>query len=141
MKEVYVRSMSPYGALHITPPFRKVIFVATGEWKGRSQCFGWLPTLRQLLATRCVACFREELRVLLFTVRWRVFSLLACSNLISLSDTRKHGKPDTIKITKRFVDEFKPKCVCVISSQRLIEKVIYGLRSRGTLAFGSILRS
>ncbi|KAK0243981.1 hypothetical protein EDD85DRAFT_806333 [Armillaria nabsnona] len=115
MKEIYVRSMSPYGALRIAPPFRKVIFVATGEWKGRPQYFGWLPTLRQLLATRCVACSRKE-PVLLFTVRWHIFSLLACSNLISLSDTRKHGKPDTIKITKRFVDEFKPKCVCVISS-------------------------
>ncbi len=74
-------------------------------------------------------------------VRRHVFSLLACSNLILLSDTRKHGKPDIIKITNRFVDEFQPECVCVISNQKLTEKVIYGLRSRGILAFGAIFDS
>ncbi|PBK75096.1 hypothetical protein ARMSODRAFT_951173 [Armillaria solidipes] len=35
MKEICVRSMPTYGALHITPriapPFRKVLFVATGS--------------------------------------------------------------------------------------------------------------
>ncbi len=56
-------------------------------------------------------------------------------------DTRKHGKPDIVKLTNRMVDDYKPECVCVISNQKLTEKVIYGLRSRGILAFGAIFDS
>ncbi|KAK0192195.1 hypothetical protein F5146DRAFT_1120128 [Armillaria mellea] len=61
--------------------------------------------------------------------------------MIPFVTTRKHGKPDIIKLTHRLVDEFKPECVCVISNQKLTEKVIYGLRSRGMLAFGAIFDS
>ncbi|PBK95985.1 hypothetical protein ARMGADRAFT_989883 [Armillaria gallica] len=56
-------------------------------------------------------------------------------------DTRKHGRHNIVKLTDRFVDEFKPGCVCVISNQRITENVVYGLRSRGILAFGAIFDS
>ncbi|SJL07744.1 uncharacterized protein ARMOST_11094 [Armillaria ostoyae] len=106
--------MPTYGALHITPriapPFRKVLFVATGS--------GIAPFMPHIMSGK--VDHKRRAPVLLFT-------------------TRKHGKLDAIKITKPFVDEFKPKCVSVISNQRLTEKVIYGLRSRGALTFEAIL--
>lgn len=54
------------------------------------------------------------------------------------TDTRVHGKPDMVKLTYRLVREFKAEAVCVISNQKLTEKVVYGMMSRGIPAFGAI---
>ncbi|KAK0441585.1 hypothetical protein EV421DRAFT_629180 [Armillaria borealis] len=133
-KEIYVRGMPTCGALRIIPLFRRVLFVATGSGiapfiphimsgKVDHKLFWMAPNTR--------ATFGDPL----------VNSVLENSPGAVVYDTRKHGKPDIIKITNRFVDEFQPECVCVISNQKLTEKVIYGLRSRGILAFGAIFDS
>ncbi|KAK0202003.1 hypothetical protein DFS33DRAFT_1038456 [Desarmillaria ectypa] len=133
-KEIYVRGMPTCGALRIIPLFRRVLFVATGSGiapfmphimsgKVDHKLFWMAPNTR--------ATFGDPL----------VNSVLENSPGAIVYDTRKHGKPDIIKITNRFVDDFQPECVCVISNQRLTEKVIYGLRSRGILAFGAIFDS
>ncbi|KAK0464282.1 uncharacterized protein EV420DRAFT_1760335 [Desarmillaria tabescens] len=133
-KEIYVRGMPTCGALRIVPLFRRVLFVATGSGiapfmphimsgKVDHKLFWMAPNTR--------ATFGDPL----------VNSVLENSPGAVVYDTRKHGKPDIIKITNRFVDEFQPECVCVISNQKLTEKVIYGLRSRGILAFGAIFDS
>ncbi|KAK0504219.1 hypothetical protein EDD18DRAFT_1062422 [Armillaria luteobubalina] len=70
-----------------------------------------------------------------------VDDILAASPGAVVYDTRKHGKPDIVKLTNCMVDEYQPECVCVISNQKLTEKVVYGLRSRGILAFGAIFDS
>ncbi|KAG7445760.1 uncharacterized protein BT62DRAFT_1006787 [Guyanagaster necrorhizus] len=133
-KEIYVRGIPTCGALRIIPLFRRVLFVATGSGiapfmphimsgKVDHKLFWMAPNTR--------ATFGDPL----------VNSLLENSPEAVVYDTRKHGKPDIIKITNRFIDEFQPECVCVISNQKLTEKVIYGLRSRGILAFGAIFDS
>lgn len=53
-------------------------------------------------------------------------------------DTRKHGKPDMVKLTYRLVREFEAEAVCIISNQKLTQKVVYGMMSRGIPAFGAI---
>lgn len=53
-------------------------------------------------------------------------------------DTRKHGKPDMVKLTYRMVKEFNAEAVCIISNQKLTQKVVYGMVSRGIPAFGAI---
>ena len=54
------------------------------------------------------------------------------------ADTRKNGKPDMVKLTYRLVKEFDAECVCIISNQKLTQKVVYGMTSRGIPAFGAI---
>ena len=56
-------------------------------------------------------------------------------------DTRKHGKPDLIKLTLKMVKEFNAEAVGVISNQGVTEKVVYGLNSRGIPAYGAIFDS
>ena len=58
--------------------------------------------------------------------------------LISMIDTRKHGKPDMVKLTYRLVREFEAEAVCIISNQKLTQKVVYGMMRRGIPAFGAI---
>ncbi|KAK0187839.1 hypothetical protein F5146DRAFT_1060955 [Armillaria mellea] len=133
-KEIWVRGIPTCGALRIVPLFRRVLFVATGSGiapftphilsgKIEHKLFWMAPNTR--------ATFGDPL----------VDDILAASPGAVVYDTRKHGKPDIVKITNRMVDEYKPECVCVISNQKLTEKVIYGLRSRGILAFGAIFDS
>ncbi|KAK0496375.1 hypothetical protein EDD18DRAFT_1353119 [Armillaria luteobubalina] len=133
-KEIWVRGMPTCGLLRIVPLFRRVLFVATGSGiapftphimsgKIDHKLFWMAPNTR--------ATFSDPL----------VDMVLENSPGAIVYDTRKHGKPDIIKLTHRLVDEFKPECVCVISNQKLTEKVIYGLRSRGMLAFGAIFDS
>ncbi|KAK0464259.1 uncharacterized protein EV420DRAFT_1034724 [Desarmillaria tabescens] len=133
-KEIYVRGVPTCGALRIVPLFRRVLFVATGS--------GIAPFMPHIMsgkvdhklfwmALNTRATFGDSL----------VNSVLENSPGAVVYDTRKHGKPNIVKITNRFVDEFQPECVCVISNQKLTEKVVYGLRSRGILAFGAIFDS
>ncbi|KAG7445759.1 uncharacterized protein BT62DRAFT_178192 [Guyanagaster necrorhizus] len=133
-KEIWVRGIPTCGALRIVPLFRRVLFVATGSGiapftphilsgKVAHKLFWMAPNTR--------ATFGDPL----------VDDILAASPGAVVYDTRKHGKPDIIKLTNRMVDDYKPECVCVISNQKLTEKVIYGLRSRGILAFGAIFDS
>ena len=57
------------------------------------------------------------------------------------TDTRKHGKPDLLKLTLKMVKEFNAEAVGVISNQGLTEKLVYGLNSRGIPAYGAIFDS
>jgi hypothetical protein len=53
-------------------------------------------------------------------------------------DTRKHGKPDMVKLTYHLFKQTDAECVHVISNQKLTEKIVYGMRARGIPAFGPI---
>ena len=57
--------------------------------------------------------------------------------LLSL-DNRLYGEPDLVKMTYRLVREFDAEAVIVISTKRTVDKVVYGLVSRGIAAFGSV---
>ncbi|SJL07723.1 related to non-ribosomal peptide synthetase [Armillaria ostoyae] len=133
-KEIYVRGIPTCGALRIIPLFKRVLFVATGSGiapftphimsgKVDHKLFWMAPNTR--------ATFGDPL----------VDMILENSPGAVVYDTRKHGRPNIVKLTNRFVDEFKPECVCVISNQKITENVVYGLRSRGILAFGAIFDS
>ena len=43
-----------------------------------------------------------------------------------------------VKLTYRLVKEFNAEAVCIISNQKLTQKVVYGMTSRGIPAFGAI---
>ena len=81
--------------------------------------------------------FSRSRRVLSSTVRQSSFIFLA-PGLTAGADTRKHGKPDMVKLTYRLVKEFNAEAVCIISNQKLTQKVVYGMTSRGIPAFGAI---
>jgi ketopantoate hydroxymethyltransferase len=69
-----------------------------------------------------------------------VDKLLDASPDAVIYDTRKHGKPDMVKLTLRLVREFNAEAVAIISNQKLTQKVVYGMMSRGIPAFGELLR-
>ncbi|PIL22505.1 transporter [Ganoderma sinense ZZ0214-1] len=130
-KKIWVRGVPCYGVLRITPLFRRVVFVATGSGIGP-----------------CAPCILEQrvpIRLLWTSPNVRetfgdkfVDQILAASPGAVVYDTRKHGKPDMVKLTYRLVKEFDAEAVCIISNQKLTQKVVYGMTSRGIPAFGAI---
>ncbi len=68
----------------------------------------------------------------------------SCRNVsseIGYEDTRKHGKPNMVKLIHHVVDEYQPEVVCVISNNSFTRRIVYGLRSRGILTLGAIFDS
>ncbi|KZT42672.1 nonribosomal peptide synthetase 12 [Sistotremastrum suecicum HHB10207 ss-3] len=129
--KLWVRGIPTCGVLRIVPLFRRLVFVATGSGIGP-----------------CAPCILEQrvpIRVLWTSPNVRqtfgdklVDSLLAASPDAVIYDTRTHGKPDMVKLTMRMVKEFDAEAVCIISNQKLTQKLVYGLTSRGIPAFGAI---
>ncbi|KAJ7505315.1 nonribosomal peptide synthetase 12 [Mycena galericulata] len=128
---IWVRGVPCFGVLRIVPLFRRVVFVATGSGIGP-----------------CAPCILEQrvpIRLLWTSPNVRetfgdklVDEILGASPDAVIYDTRKHGKPDMVKLTLRLVAEFNAEAVCVISNQKLTQKIVYGMMSRGIPAFGAI---
>ncbi|TFK89560.1 nonribosomal peptide synthetase 12 [Polyporus arcularius HHB13444] len=130
-KELWVRGVPCYGVLRITSLFRRVVFVATGS--GIGPC------------APCIFAQRVPIRLLWTSPNVRqtfgdkfVDAILEASPGAVVYDTRKNGKPDMVKLTYRMVKEFNAEAVCIISNQKLTQKVVYGMTSRGIPAFGAI---
>ncbi|KAI0051393.1 nonribosomal peptide synthetase 12 [Auriscalpium vulgare] len=128
---LWVRGLPTFGVLRIVPLFRRVVFVATGS--GIGPCAPCI--LEQRVPIRLLwtspdvrQTFGDEL----------VDAILEKAPGAVVYDTRKHGKPDMVKLTYRLVREFNAEAVCVISNQKLTRKVVYGMMSRGIPAFGAI---
>ncbi|KAI0345846.1 nonribosomal peptide synthetase 12 [Trametopsis cervina] len=129
--KLWVRGVPCYGVLRITSLFRRVVFVATGSGIGP-----------------CAPCILEQrvpIKLLWTSPNVRetfgdklVDDILKASPGAVVYDTRKHGKPDMVKLTYRMVKEFNAEAVCIISNQKLTQKVVYGMVSRGIPAFGAI---
>ncbi|KAJ6508782.1 hypothetical protein C8R45DRAFT_453594 [Mycena sanguinolenta] len=128
---IWVRGAPCFGVLRIVPLFRRIVLVATGS--------GIAPCAPHILEQRI------PIRLLWTSPNVRetfgdklVDELLGASPGAVVYDTRKHGKPDMVKLTLRLFKDFNAEAVCVISNQKLTEKLVYGLMSRGIPAFGPI---
>ncbi|KAJ1311758.1 hypothetical protein OPQ81_010228 [Rhizoctonia solani] len=129
--QLWVRGVPTYGVLRIVPLFRRLVIVATGSGIGpcAPAIFEKRTPMRLLWTSPDVRkTFGNEL----------VDKLLDASPDAVIYDTRKHGKPDMVKLTLRLVREFDAEAVAIISNQKLTEKVVYGMMSRGIPAFGAI---
>ncbi|KAJ7672719.1 nonribosomal peptide synthetase 12 [Mycena rosella] len=131
---IWVRGAPCFGVLRIAPLFKRIVMVATGSGIGP-----------------CAPCILEQrvpIRLLWTSPNVRetfgnklVDEILGASPDAVIYDTRRRGKPDMIKLTLRLVSEFNAEAVCVISNQKLTQKIVYGMMSRGIPAFGAIFDS
>ncbi|KAL5476753.1 hypothetical protein ACEPAI_2939 [Sanghuangporus weigelae] len=130
-KEIWVRGVPTCGVMRIAPMFRRLVLVATGS--------GIAPIAPHVLARMM------PIRLLWVSMTVRetfgdalVDALLEAEPGAVLYDTRKHGRPDMVKLAHRMYKDFDAEAVCIISNQKLTQKVVYGLMSRGIPAFGAI---
>ncbi|KAI0315928.1 hypothetical protein OF83DRAFT_1173368 [Amylostereum chailletii] len=128
---LWVRGIPVYGVVSTTILFRRVILVATGSGIG--------PFTPVILAQKV------PLRLLWTAPKVRetygdeyVDAILDKDPDAVIYDTRKHGKPDMVKLTYKMYKDFNAEAVCIISNEKLTRKVVYGLMSRGVPTFGAI---
>ncbi|KAH6906423.1 nonribosomal peptide synthetase 12 [Coprinopsis sp. MPI-PUGE-AT-0042] len=129
--KIWIKGVPTYGVLKLVPMFRRMVVIATGS--GIGPC--------------APAIYRKEIpmRVLWTAPNIReTFGDKLCDSILEANpeaviyDTRKHGKPDMVKLVLRLVKEFDAEAVAIISNQPLTEKVVYAMQSRGIPAFGAI---
>ncbi|KAH8115941.1 hypothetical protein DFH11DRAFT_1582981 [Phellopilus nigrolimitatus] len=129
--EIWIRGIATCGALRIVPLFRRVILVATGSGIGpiAPHVFAQSVPFRLLWTGPNVReTFGDNL----------VDAILKAAPDTIIYDTRKHGRPDMVKLSYKLAREFEAEAVCIISNEKLTKKVVYGLMSRGVPAFGAI---
>ncbi|KAF9783544.1 hypothetical protein BJ322DRAFT_1219846 [Thelephora terrestris] len=132
--KLWVRGIPTHGFLRVVPLFRRMILVATGSGIGpcANAIFEDRIPVRLLWASpNARETFGDEF----------VDQILRYAPDAVLYDTRKHGRPDLVKLTLKMVKEFNAEAVAVISNQPLTEKLVYGLNSRGIPAYGAIFDS
>ncbi|KAI9465428.1 hypothetical protein BJY52DRAFT_1243941 [Lactarius psammicola] len=117
--EIWVRGVPTIGFIHVAPLFRRLVLVATGS--GIGPCVPCIlerrvPTRLLWTSPNVRQTFGNEL----------VDTILERSPDAVIYDTRVHGRPDMVKLTYRLVREFKAEAVCVISNQRLTQKIARG---------------
>ncbi|KAF9652307.1 hypothetical protein BDM02DRAFT_3183699 [Thelephora ganbajun] len=132
--KLWVRGLPTNGVLRCAPMFRRMILVATGSGIGpcANTIFeGRIPVRLLWTSPNVRETFGDEF----------VDQILQYAPDTVLYDTRKHGKPDLVKLALKMVKEFDAEAVGVISNQFLTEKLVYGLTSRGIPAYGAIFDS
>ncbi|THH30562.1 hypothetical protein EUX98_g3625 [Antrodiella citrinella] len=128
---IWVRGVPVYGVLRVATLFRRVLLVGTGSGIGPLTpviLAGRVPIRLLWTAPNVRQTFGDKL----------VDSILDASPGAVIYDTRVHGKPDMVKLTYRVAREFNAEAIVIISNEKLTQKVVYGMMSRGIPTFGAI---
>ncbi|KAF8307865.1 hypothetical protein DL93DRAFT_2126926 [Clavulina sp. PMI_390] len=132
--KLWVRGVPTSGVMRVVPLFRRVVVIATGSGMGpcAPHVFAQKTPIKLLwTAPNVRETFGDKF----------VDAVVKASPDALIYDTRKHGKPDMVKLIcmfYRLVKEFDAEAVCIISNPTLTYKVVYGMRSRGIHAYGAI---
>ncbi|KAK4220817.1 hypothetical protein QBC38DRAFT_493366 [Podospora fimiseda] len=133
---LWKRGIPTYGFGYVLRMYSRIIVVTTGS--GIGPCLSFLgdenrPAMRVLWQTRSP----EK------TYGKRTLELVRkMDNDPVIIDTSAKGKrEDMLPVVLRMVNEFEAEAVCVISNPKMTGELVYGLESRGVLAYGPIFDS
>ncbi|KAK0652467.1 hypothetical protein B0T16DRAFT_346838 [Cercophora newfieldiana] len=145
--KIYTRGTPQFGVMRIAGLFTPCIIVATGS--GIAPCLS-LFVQKPDHPVRIIWSTRNPVK----TYGQGVVDLLYRTDpgaIIIDTDLKGNKRPDLVKLAYRVWegsrggrgDEAEGKCeaVVVISNQRVTEKVVYGLETRGVAAYGAIFDS
>jgi hypothetical protein len=150
-EKLWVRSVPTLGVMRIVPMFRRLLVVATGsgigpcaphifDQKTAIKVLWTAPNVRETFGHKLVDQILAASPDAVIYGRQKINDVNRPLglNFPLFPDTRKHGKPDMVKLVHRLVREFDAEAVAIISNQTLTYKVVYEMTSRGIPAFGAI---
>ena len=129
--KLWVRGSPAAGVLTIVPLFKRVVLVATGSGIG--------PCLPVIMAKKVP-----------FRIFWStpnpeenfgkeiMDTIKEADPDAVIHNTRTMGRPDMVAVSWRLLAESGAEAVCIISNQKLTQKVVYGMEARGIPAYGAI---
>ncbi|KAH7142643.1 hypothetical protein B0J13DRAFT_502980 [Dactylonectria estremocensis] len=128
---IWTRGVPTCGVMRITTLFKRVILIATGSGIG--------PMLGHIQSPSC------PIQLIWSTSRpEQTFGKDLCNVIKAqipnavIHDTKRFGRPDLVKMGYNLVQSFKAEAVIIISNEKVTKKVVYGLETRGVLAYGAI---
>ncbi|KAL4885455.1 hypothetical protein BJY04DRAFT_230989 [Aspergillus karnatakaensis] len=129
--KIWVRGLPTCGVMRIATLFNRLVLVATGSGIG--------PLLGHIQDPTCP-----------FRLVWStpnptetfgkdiVDAVYNADPEAIVHDTKKQGRPDLVKLTWNAVQAFGAEGVIIISNQKITQKVVYGMETRGVAAYGAI---
>ncbi|KAK4161130.1 hypothetical protein QBC43DRAFT_100178 [Cladorrhinum sp. PSN259] len=133
---LWKRGIPTYGFGYVLRMYSRIIVVTTGS--GIGPCLSFIadenrPKMRVLWQTRSP----------LATYGQRTLELVKKmdENPVIIDTSAKGKREDMLPVVLRLYKEFDAEAVCVISNPRMTRELVYGLESRGVLAYGPIFDS
>jgi hypothetical protein len=135
--KLWVRGIPTRGVLHIAPIFNKLVIVATGSGIG--------PVL-SLLSARDIPCrvlwsARDPMNTYAKNIIDEVFMADPKALVYDTKTVDPSNRPDLLRIAYRLYRDSGAEAVFVISNQKVTQKIVYGLESRGVPTFAPIFDS
>ncbi|KAH6984009.1 hypothetical protein EDB80DRAFT_656509 [Ilyonectria destructans] len=131
LTHIWTRGVPTCGVMRITTLFNRVILIATGSGIG--------PMLGHIQSPSC------PIQLIWSTSRpEQTFGKDLCNVIKAqipnavIHDTKRFGRPDLVKMGYNLVQSFKAEAVIIIANEKVTKKVVYGLETRGVLAYGAI---
>ncbi|KAH7110922.1 hypothetical protein EDB81DRAFT_768695 [Dactylonectria macrodidyma] len=131
LTHIWSRGVPTCGVMRITTLFNRVILIATGSGIG--------PMLGHIQSPSC------PIQLIWSTSRpEQTFGKDLCNDIKAqipnavIHDTKRFGRPDLVKMGYNLVQSFKAEAVIIIANEKVTKKVVYGLETRGVLAYGAI---
>lgn len=136
-QKLWVRGIPTRGVLHIAPIFNKIVMVATGSGIG--------PVL-SLLSARDLRCrvlwsARDPIHTYAKDIIDEVFIADPAAVVFDTKSLPPENRPNLLRLAHSLYRESDAEAVFVISNQKVTEKLVYGLESRGVPAFAPIFDS
>ena len=133
-KKLWVRGYPQYGLLYTSILFKRVVIVATGS--GMGPCLSFLYANR----TPCRVLWSTPHPETTYGPKIMNSILRADPDAI-IWNTRTLGRPDMVALTYQLVLESNAEAVYIISNPKVTAKVVYGMETRGIIAYGAIFDS
>ena len=135
--KLWVRGIPTRGVLHIAPIFKKLVIVATGSGIG--------PVL-SLLSARDIPCrvlwsARDPVNTYAKNILDEVFVADPKALVYDTKILDPNKRPDLLRIAYGLYRDSGAEAVFVISNQKVTQKLVYGLESRGVPTFAPIFDS
>lgn len=135
--KIWVRGVPVRGVLHVATMFRRLVVVATGSGIG--------PVL-SLLTARDLPCrilwsARDPRHTYAKNILDEVFVADPAAIVLDTKAMAPKDRPDLLRLAYRLYRDSDAEAVFVISNQKVTEKLVYGLESRGVPTFAPIFDS
>ncbi len=130
-RKYWVRGVPITGILRMAEIFTNVVLVTTGS--GIGPCLSMLSS--HPLHCRILWSTADPVNTYGPTIIEEVVKADPDAVII---DTRTSGRPDMVRLTYHLYLQTRAEAVFVISNPSLTRKVVYGMESRGIVAFGPI---
>jgi NAD(P)H-flavin reductase len=133
-RKLWVRGAPLHGLLYTTRLFRRIVIVATGS--GIGPCLSLLYA--DVTPRRVLWSTRDPEKTYGPTV---VSAVQRADPKAVIWNTTTRGYPDIVLETYKLVLESDAEAVYIISNPKVTEKVVFGMRTRGVIAYGAIFDS